>query len=58
MLVHTLNIQRSYEIPSAGSSALEQLYPDLIKDRKQIQSGTEDKNQLKKKVQIENQTVK
>lgn len=29
-LVHTLNIQHSYEIPSACSSALEQLYPDLI----------------------------
>lgn len=30
-LVHTPSIQHSYEIPSAGSFALEQLYPDLIK---------------------------
>lgn len=30
-LVRTLNIQRSCEIPTAGSSALEQLCPNLIK---------------------------
>lgn len=43
-MVHILNIQHSFESPSAGSSALEQLYPNLIKNREQTQSDTKDKD--------------